>query len=329
MGEPAALGDRILALRGPSYLPLAVARNGLLAYWYGPNARTELQWFDRSGRPLGVIEMPERSDAPALSPDATQLLVTQRSDGNQTQLWRVDLASGLTSQLTFDGGVGRFGIWSPDGKTTILSTLTERGANALVQKPASGAGAEVLVIGPGRHYALFPDDWSRDGQWVFYSATQAAWDVVALNVPSATARPLVATPANEVQAHLSPDGRWLAYTSDESGAWEVYVQPFPEGGGRWRISAGGGAQPLWRSDGRELFYLGADGRLMTVAIGTGQAFDRGVPSALFQTRVPFMLAPFRMGYSVTPDGERFLLNNVVPDAEPVTITLVRNWQPRR
>ena len=139
---------------------------------------------------------------------------------------------------------------------------------------------------------------------------------------------MLTTRANERQADLSPNGRWLAYVSDDSGSDEVYVQPFPDAAGsRWRISTAGGVQPLWRGDGRELFYLAADSRLMAVAINEAATLERGAITPLFETRLPPMLAPFRRGYTVTPDGERFLLNNLVPDAEPSAITLVRNWRP--
>jgi hypothetical protein len=330
LGEPRALNERILGLRGPSYLPVSVAADGSLAYWFGAPPPSELQWLDRSGREVGGIAMPERSEAPSLSLDGTRLLVTQRADANQSQLWRVDLATGVSSQLTFGAGTARFGVWAPDGENALYTTLGPSGVVALTQKNASGAGTETIVTGPGEHYGLFPEDWSRDGRWIFYSATTAnAWDTFALDTSRSAAEPIIATSANELQAQLSPNGRWLAYASDESGAFEIYVQAFPEGAGRWRISPAGGIQPTWRADGRELFYLAADGRMMAVAIAEGIALEPGAPAALFETRLPPVQAPFRRGYTITPDGERFLLNNLVPNAEPSTITLVRSWQARR
>ena len=329
LGEPRSLGQRVLGLRGPSYLPVSVAANGLLAYWHGEPPPTELQWFDRSGREVDSIQMPERSEAPSLSPDGTRLLVTQRADANQSQLWRVDLATAVSSQLTFGVGTARFGIWSPNGEDALYTTLGPVGVVQLTQKSANGAGAESIITGPGEHYAMFPEAWSRDGRWILYTATGAnAWDIFALDTSSGTAHAVLTTRANERQADLSPNGRWLAYVSDDSGSDEVYVQPFPDAAGsRWRISTAGGVQPLWRGDGRELFYLAADSRLMAVAINEAATLERGAITPLFETRLPPMLAPFRRGYTVTPDGERFLLNNLVPDAEPSAITLVRNWRP--
>jgi len=322
-GRPIALGDQILGLFGPGYLPLSAARDGTLAYWNGRPPPTELQWVDRTGRLLGKIDTSVRSDSLALSPDATRLLVTLRPNPNQNEIWQIDLSSGVASLFTLVPAVGRFGIWSPDGQSVVFS-----GAGApLYQKPASGAGYETLVPGPARHYAIFPEDWSRDGRWLIYSATaKTAWDVWVVDLTDDTARPILDTPSNEVQARLSPDGRWLAYTSDESGAWEVYVQPFPDGGGKWLVSTGGGSQPLWRGDGKELFYLAADGRLIAVSLGGGRTVEPKPIEPLFQTRVPPVLAPFRIGYAVSPDGQRFLLNNVVLDAEPSAITVVRHWR---
>jgi hypothetical protein len=203
------------------------------------------------------------------------------------------------------------------------------GAGApLYRKPASGEGQETLVPGPLRHYAIFPEDSSHDNRWLIYSATaKTGWDIWALDLMNDAARPILDSPAIEAMAQLSPDGRWLAYTSNESGAWEVYVQPFPDGAGKWQVSTGGGSQPLWRGDGKELFYLAADGRVIAVALGGGRTFEPKPIEPLFQARVPPVLAPFRHGYAVSPDGQRFLLNNGVLDAEPSVITVVRHWGP--
>jgi hypothetical protein len=148
-----------------------------------------------------------------------------------------------------------------------------------------------------------------------------------LNPADSSVQALVETPAIETQARISPTDPWFAYVSDESGEWDVYVQPLA-GGGKWRISAagGGGSQPHWRGDGRELFYVARDGRLMAVPIGTGASFDAGTATPLFQTRLPPILTPFRANYTVTADGQRFLLNNLAPDGEPSTITIVSNWR---
>jgi Tol biopolymer transport system component len=328
-GAPIALGDRVDGLVGPSLLPVSVARNGVLAYWSGTRRPANLEWYDRSGRLVGTVESPVRVDSPVLSPDGSRLLVVRRPVPNSPgELWRIDLATGASRQLTFGPGFGRFAAWSPDGESVVFAALGLGQYGSLYRKPASGAGADVQIALPGRHFAAFVDDWSRDDRLVYSATTPGAWDVFMLNPADGSVQELVATPAIETQARMSPTDPWFAYVSDESGDWEVYVQALA-GGGKWGVSQGsGGSQPHWRSDGRELFYVARDGRLMAVPVGTGDSFDAGAGTPLFQTRLPQLLTPFRTEYSVTADGQRFLLNNLAPDGEPSTITIVSNWQTR-
>jgi hypothetical protein len=182
-GPPETIGDPILGLRGPSYLPLSIARNGTLAYWKSALTPTELLWFDRTGRPLGRVGGVARHDSPALSPDGTKVLVTMRESQNQNEVWRFDLSSGSSSRLTFTPGVARFGIWAPDSKNIAFSAAGPEGPQ-IIRKAASGAGLETRIQGPGRHYAVFPDDWSRDARWLVHvAATQTAFVVWALDGP--------------------------------------------------------------------------------------------------------------------------------------------------
>jgi hypothetical protein len=179
---------------------------------------------------------------------------------------------------------------------------------------------------------VFPDDWSRDARWLVYVvAGETGFDVWSVDFEVQKAQPILQSSANEVQPRLSPNGRWLAYASDETGAWEVYVQGFGDARGKWLVSTAGGSQPVWRGDGRELFYAGPDGRLFAVTVSGDRTFERGTPQALFQTALPPILAPFRTGYAVSADGQRFLLNSLRPNAEPSAITVVLNWtaQARR
>jgi hypothetical protein len=185
----------------------------------------------------------------------------------------------------------------------------------------------VLIPGIARHYAAFPDDWSRDGRWLIYVvASERAFDVWSLDVMQQKAEPLLQSPANEVHPRVSPDGKWLAYASDETGTWEVYLRGFGGNQGRWQISRGGGTQPVWRSDGRELFYVGLDSVLKAVTIGG--ATQPSLPQSLFSTTLPNALAPFRTAYAVSPDGQRFLLNSLRQNPQVSSITVVLNAVPR-
>ena len=321
MDSPLTLGDSLRGNMGSGYLPLSVASDGTLAYWDGRFTHTELLWVDRGGRSLGKVGESMAVANPSLSPDAARLLVTQQlADPNATDLWRIDLATGLTSRLTFSG-LGRFGIWSADGRSVVFSTLAR-----LFEKPAGG-GADTPVTGTADHYAIFPDGASRDGHWLIYAATgQTGWDIWGLSLVDRKSRPIVEGPASQVQASVSPDGRWLAYASDESGSWEVYVQPFPDGGAKWQVSGGGGSQPRWRRDSREIYYVNPAGDMTAVTVNAASTFDIGARTPLFRTRVGAMLAPFRINYDVAPDGQRFLINSPLPDADPTRVTLVLNWE---
>jgi Tol biopolymer transport system component len=329
VGAPESLGDPIQVLRGPSYLPLSGARNGTIAFWNASLTLSELVWADRSGRPIRTLAAATRYDNPSLSPDGTRVLVTQRSNANENEMWVYDAATGNSvSRMTFTRGVARFGIWGPGGTDVVYSMGTPSGPQ-IFRKPASGAGDEVQVGSTLAHYAVFPDDWSRDGtRLVYVAVSDNAFDVWSLDVKQHKQEPVLDSPANEVQPRLSPNGKWLAYASDETGRWEVYVRGLGDPPGKWQISRGGGMQPVWRGDGREVFYVDLGGTLQAVTIGGDRSIEHSAPTPLFQTTLPNLLAPFRTGYAVSPDGQRFLLNALRPNPEVSAITIVLNAVPR-
>jgi Tol biopolymer transport system component len=326
-GAPEPVGDPILGLRGPGYLPVSAAGNGTIAFWSSPLTPSDLVWVDRTGRTLRTIGAGNRYDSPSLSPDGSRVLVTMRANANENEMWVLDGATGSSSsRLTFTRGVARFGIWGSNNEV-VYSMGTPEGPQ-IFRKPASGAGEEVRVPGIARNWAVFPDDWSRDGRWLVYVvAAENAFDVWALDVQQQKTEPVLQSPANEVQPRLSPNGRWLAYASDETGTWEVYVRGFGATQGKWQISRGGGTQPLWRSDGRELFYVGLGGVLNALAIDD-RTLSPATPQPLFQTTLPGALAPFRTSYAVSPDGQRFLLTAQRPNPHISAITVVLNAVPR-
>ena len=169
-------------------------------------------------------------------------------------------------------------------------------------------------------------DWSRDGRSIVYSVLhqRTSWDIEVMPIAGGPSQVFAATPAEERNARLSPDGHWMAYISNESGAFEVYVQPFPPTGAKWQISKGGGHQPQWRHDGRELFYIAPDRKLIGVAVQTGSAFVPGAAQTLVETRITsWERSNHGSQFAVTADGERFLVNNATDTTLP--ITLVLNW----
>jgi eukaryotic-like serine/threonine-protein kinase len=328
VGPAEGVGDPILGLRGPAFLPVSTANNGTLAFWTPTLTPSELVWVDRSGRALGTVGASARYDSPSLSPDGTRVLVTLRHNANDNEMWLFDGAGSSSSRLTFTRGVARFGIWSPDSKDVVYSMGSSDGPQ-IFRKPASGAGEEKRIGGVGRHFAVFPDDWSRDGRRLVYVVTsQNGFDVWSLDIEQQKAQPLLQSPAGEVQPRLSPNGHWLAYASDETGMWEVYLRGLGDIPGQWQISRRGGMQPVWRGDGRELFYVGLDGVVTAVSIAGERSPDAGTPQPLFQTTLPNVLAPYRTSYAVSPDGRRFLLNDLRPNSQVSAITIVLNGVPR-
>jgi Tol biopolymer transport system component len=249
-----------------------------------------------------------------------------RRDGADDDVWRIELESGLASRVTFNKDA-RFPIWSPNGEALAYTVgMTGPGTPRLNRKAASGAGEDQEIGGPAGLWAVFAEDWSRDGRWLLYTATSASgWGIGTIDLTTGKSSPLVDPPANQVLPALSPGDEWLAYSSDESGVWEVYVQPFPEGHGRWQVSTGGGSRPVWRGDGKELFYIDAKGSLIAVAIEPSQTFATGAAKPLFSTDLPPMLAPFRSTYAASPDGQRFLVERMLPAATESTISVIVDW----
>jgi Tol biopolymer transport system component len=320
-----------------------VSETGVLAYQTGPaevgGNTTQLVWFDRSGKQVSVLGDQAGYLDLALAPDGGRAAVSLFERAQRTRdIWLFDIARGLRTRFTFDPGDERASIWSPDGSRVVF-TSPRKGHFDLYQKASSGAGHEdeLLVDGLDK----YPGDWSPDGRFILFGvgATGATSDLWVLPLfGDRKPFPFLQTPFGEVPGRFSPDGRWIAYASDESGRSEVYVAPFPERGGspsaaaatrspggKWQISTAGGSQPRWRSDGKEIFYLSPDKRLMAAAVRSqGSAFDVDVVRSLFDTRA-LQTINARSAYGVSPDGQRFLVNTRVEEAASAPITLVVNW----
>ncbi len=219
-------------------------------------------------------------------------------------------------------------VWSPDG-TQIVFAAAGRGAPPnLYQKALNGSGPELLLKSS---FNSQPTDWSRDGRYIVYaSLIKTNWDLWFLPMTGAETdrKPVryIESEDNEHQGRLSPDGRWLAYVSDESGDRnEVYVQSFPTSGDKKRISVGGGTEPKWRGDGRELFYVTADGRLMAVSVTPGATLEFAVPEELFRIRIVRQVLGVSGSYASTQDGQRFLVNTLTEESNSVPTKIVLNW----
>jgi len=286
--------------------------------------QSELVWFNRSGARAGVAAPAGEYIELALSPD-NGTIAFDRGDlsGVAPDVWLLDLRRGGMSRLTTNPSVDNVPIWSPDGRTVAYASEHGRGLD-IYQRPANQSQPDQLLLKLEAPAIMFPADWSADGQYLAYYRTDPMRRNDIWVLPLSGDRkpfPLIQTEFNEWQPQFSPDGKWIAYASDESGTSQVYVQAFPMQSGRVSISTAGGTQPRWRRDGKELFYLAPDRKLMVVTVNAGTTFEVDTPRPLFQTTLD--PRAFRQSYAVSADG-RFLLNTPVETAaHPLTVVL--NW----
>ena len=330
-GDPATLADPVAFDAATFASAVSVSAAGLLAYREGGTNRRQLAWFDRSGKAMGAMGAPDENDlrTVALSPDG-QRVATHRTVQANTDIWLLDATR--TTRFTFDAGTDTFATWSPDGRwITFTSNRTGKsGVRDLYRKPSNSAGNEELFFESAEDKS--PQSWSNDGRFLIYIAAASAGasgDLMVLPI-TGERKPFVflKTSFDERSPQFSPDGRWVAYQSNESGINQIYVRPFPGPGGQWQISTAGGVQPRWGRDGRELYYIAPDGKLMAVLTAVkDNAIEPGTPIVLFQTRIwgGGRNANNRQQYDVARDG-RFLINTVLDDSSS-SITLLMNWKP--
>jgi len=312
-GEPFPVAERV-GFTNLAYGDYAVSPSGVLAYVAGAAASsTQLTWFDRDGKQLGAVGAPGAIGNLALSPDEKKVAVDRaEASGQNVDVWVLELARGTASRMTFGPEPEAVPVWSPDGSQLVYAGQRE-GRFRIFQKASSGAGQEVALgkITPGGEA---PVDWSRDGRMLLCQVVGGPtkfdlwlWPTTGDKKPV----PFLQTEFDETEGRFSPDGKMVAYVSNETGRYELYVQPAPPTGAKWQVSNAGGRQPQWRRDGKELFYLAGDGRLMAVEVRTGATFDAGTPRALFATRLRAPGVTFVHTYDVSADGRRFLVNSQV------------------
>ena len=233
------------------------------------------------------------------------------------------MARNVSSRLTFEPENENYPVWSPDGDS-VLYYSDDRNAPGLYVRRSTGAGRGVKILDSKPE--LVPTDWSRDGRYVTYYVTAGSREDIWILPMTGDRKPLklLGDPFSELEGRISPDGRWIAYASDETGRYEVYVQSFPESGGKWQISARGGTDPAWRADGKELFYIGSDQRMMTMPITQSATFEVVSPEQLFPVRVLIPAGP-RNHYAVTADGQTFYVVAPLEGEAVSTTTVVVNW----
>ncbi len=302
----------------------SVSRNGVMAYQTGGLASTRLLWLDRSGHELGAAGPAGAYIEPALSPDGKWIAVTRgEPDSGRISVWTIDAERGSLARVSpADQFAAAAPIWSPDGRSIAYALYPSGGAYA---KDARGEGSPKLLFRMSTFGSL--DDWSRDGRFIFYDLIDFRTfrtDLAAQDLSSGQARRISDVTWAESGARLSPDGRWLAFSSNESGTYELVVRSFPGGGERRQVSAGGGTQPVWRGDGKELFYISPDGEVMAADVRADPALEIGKPRVLFATHI-LPLVEARNNYDVTADGQRFLVNSRRPEDASLPITVLSPW----
>ena len=330
-GEPIPVANQLLVgpvTRGTANF--SVSETGDLAFAGAASSLSQLAWVDRSGKELISIGEPGNYDNPELSPDETRVAFELNDATTQvSNIWLLDLKRGARSRLTFSSTSDFTTVWSPDGREVVFTSNRGGSPDLYRRSTFDATGDNVLVRSATRKTAT---DWSRDGRFIVYSNQdpKTKSDIWVLPL-TGDRRPFsyLTTPFNEGSGRLSPSGQWMAYVSDESGRDEVYVQRFPMGGGKVAISASGGTQPRWRSDGGELFYISADERLMVVSVKTDTVFEAGAPKALFQAHLrdwtnQNSYGNAHDGYAVSADGQRLLVN-AARDPKSPPITVVLNW----
>ena len=328
-GEPIPIVEQVGSIQAGTNSQLSnfsVSENGVLVYRTGVTDNRHYAWFDRTGKEIGSLKLDGDIKDVRLSPDgkraAAQFFDHRGGTVNQ-DIWIIDVERNVPTRLTFDPTVEDDPVWSPDG-SRLLFTSERGGQRNIYEKASNGTGADELLF--KSDLSKEAQDWSSDGRYCVYTVVDPATKSDIWVLPLFGDRkplPFVATSFREFHPRFSPDGRWLAYVSDESGRLEIYVQSFPASGGKWMISDGGGAQPVWRRDGRELFYISPDRKLMSVEVKADTTFQASIPQPLFDTRVDDHRSNNR--YDIAPDAQRFLINVPIESQTAAPITVVLNW----
>jgi eukaryotic-like serine/threonine-protein kinase len=301
---------------------------GLIAYQTGRGGgQTQLTWLDRAGKPVGTVGAPGYLAGARLAHDGRRLAVGTEDSQGFADIWIYDLERNTPTRFTFDPNADFAPIWSPDDSRIVFSASRKNPAD-LYEKNSAGTGSEAPLIASITFKVAL--DWSPDGRVLLFQAndprTRNIFDLWTYSVADRKATPFLQTPFNEIMGSFSPDGRWIAYVSNESSREEVYVVPFPGPGGKWQISTAGGRAPLWTRGGREIVYVAPGDEITAVEVSTAPTFRAGIPRALFKTR---LRPPPGRQFDVTPDGERFLVNLRPGDEVSDPVTLVQNWAADR
>ncbi len=323
-GDPHSLSDEVLYRPEVDRAVFSASNPEVLVTQTGRGmSLSQLTWFDRSGKPDGTVGAPGSYNNVRLSPDGHRVAADQTDpDGRNIDIWIHELTRAAATRLTFDPSLDQTPIWSPNGKQILFSSSRKLGFRVYL-KNADGSGNDEEVQDLGVIAQVNPWDWSRDGKYVLMRKQNELW---YLTWPERLAKPLIQARWSVRNAQFSPDGRWMAYASNETGTMEIYVSPFPRATGKWQISSAGGQEPRWRQDGKELFYLSPEGKMMAVALTTGSGFEASSPVTLFQTHRRQPVSSLDVfSYDVRGDGQQFLIDTKVDETTAAPLSVLLNW----
>jgi Tol biopolymer transport system component len=321
-GDPVPIAEPLQP--GPTF---SASENGVLIFRRRLGGRAQLTWIDREGKPLGTAGDAGSISSPGISPDQKTVAFSQGND-----IWLFDGERGNTTRFTSGPGDAVNPVWSLDG-SRIAYNVRRSNERLVIERRASGMGRETILYRSISSY--FPQSWSRDGRWLVLADAAGSFYLLPMSAEASVGErkliPFPETPAGGRHPSISPDGRWLLYSSTQTGRREVFVDSMPEqmggpaAGARMPVSIAGGAQPAWRADGKEIFYVAADGKMMSVSVDPGGAGPKlGKPTPLFQTRLDLDVIQ-RQQYDVSADGKRFLLAQPLEESTSVPITVIVNW----
>ncbi|MEQ1761180.1 MAG: protein kinase [Vicinamibacterales bacterium] len=346
-GEAVPLVEQVNYVEGSGQASFHVSDEGSLIYRNTAGrddlgATRELAWFDRSGKRGDQLGATVNTTNVSLSPDGTRIVSHEGARGGDlADIWVYEIDRNIRSRLTTEPTFEGFGVWSPDG-TAIAYQANRGGVPGLFRKPSNGAGAEESLLPGEVSVVLRPRDWSAAAGAIMFDrggvgnlgGNRDLW--VLPTTPNAKATAYLASTFDEAQGAFSPNGRFVAYTSNESGSYEVFVRPYPDASsGKWQVSTNRGQAPRWRRDGKELYFVGGDNRVNAVAVETDGEFRAGATTPLFDSANRFAFqSPSNRPYDVSADGQRFLLSvqlapqaqTPIPNADPITVVL--NWTSR-
>jgi len=339
-GKPRIIAERVGMNPSTSWAAFTVSENGTLIFHSGAGAPlSQLIWVDRAGKELGKVGEPGIIANPFISPDQTRItfdLADRRE--NNVDVWTYNLQNGTSARFTFDPAEETTGVWSRDGK--IIAFRNNSTLESLRLKNSNGLERDIgLAKNPPGTTDLLPNSWSPDNKYILANleASNGGFSLVLVSVPDGKITPLLEGKGSALQGggkatgQISPDGKWVAYESNETGEWEVFITTFPTAGGQLQVSRAGGRQPRWRGDGKEIYYLDPHGTLIAVPVTTDPGLSTGPASLLFATYSrPYVSSTDLFTYDVSNDGKRFLVDRYYRPAAipPLNIVLNATAEPK-